>query len=105
LCGTGGLAFQHVEASMACNGATSPACGFSLSQTDSTTLPGYTVGGGLEWKLMQNLLIRGEYRYSDFGTWKPNFFQNSGVVEVYPSIHVKSQIATAGIAYMFPISR
>jgi len=104
--GTGGIAFQHVEASMACNGATSPACFIgNLSQTDSTTLPGYTVGGGLEWKLMQNWLIRGEYRYSDFGTWKPNFFQNSGIIEVFPSIHVRSQIATAGIAYMFPISR
>jgi outer membrane immunogenic protein len=104
--GTGGIAFQHVEASMACNGATSPACFIgNLSQTDSTTMQGYTVGGGLEWKLMQNWLIRGEYRYSDFGTWKPSFFQNSGIVEVYPSIHVTSQIATAGIAYMFPISR
>lgn len=103
--GTGGLAFQHVEANMACNGATSPACNFSQSQSISTTLAGYTVGGGLEWKLMQNWLIRGEYRYSDFGTWKPAFFVNSGIVEVYPSIHVRSQIATAGIAYMFPISR
>ena len=103
--GTGGIAFQHVEASMACNGNTSPACNFSASSTTSTTLPGYTVGGGLEWKLMQNWLIRGEYRYSDYGTWKPNFFQNSGIIEVYPSIHVKSQMATGGIAYMFPISR
>lgn len=103
--GTGGLAFQHVEASMACNGNTSPACNFSASQTVSTTLPGYTVGGGLEWKLMQNWLIRGEYRYSDYGTWKPSFFQNSGIIEVYPSIHVKSQMVTGGIAYMFPISR
>jgi outer membrane immunogenic protein len=104
--GTGGLAFQRFAASMACNGATSPACNFSASQIDTNdTLPGFTVGGGLEWKLMQNWLIRAEYRYSDFGTWKPSFFQGSGIIEVFPSIHVTSQIVTAGIAYMFPFSR
>jgi len=103
--GTGGLAFQRVEATMTCNGNTSPACLFSHSQTNSTTLPGYTVGGGLEWKLMQNWLIRGEYRYSDYGTYKPNFFVGSGDVEVFSHVKVTSQIATFGIAYMFPISR
>jgi len=104
--GTGGLAFQHVEATMTCNGNTSPACLFSHSQTNSTTLPGYTVGGGLEWKLMQNWLIRGEYHYSDYGTYKPNnFFVGSGDVEVFANVKVRSQMATGGIAYMFPISR
>src|SRR5262249_1653778 len=89
LYGTGGIAFQRVEATMTC-GATSatsglsPACfnqilpngsGLIHTQTDGTWRPGWTVGGGVELKLAQiglpNWLLRGEYRYSDFGTWKP----------------------------------
>jgi outer membrane immunogenic protein len=108
--GTGGVAFQRVEGTMGCGHvpapgsvATSLACTFHvLSQTDGAWLPGWTVGGGVEWKLAQNWLIRGEYRYSDFGTWKPNFFQGSNAIEVFPSIKVTSQIATAGIAYKLP---
>jgi outer membrane immunogenic protein len=107
LYGTGGLAFQRVEATMRCGSpnpavAISPACDiFSRSQTDGAWLPGWTVGAGVEWKLAQNWLLRGEYRYSDFGTWKPDFFRGSGVIEVFPNVKVTSQIATAGIAYKF----
>jgi outer membrane immunogenic protein len=108
LYGTGGLAFQRVEATMSCGSpnprvALSPACDIaSLSQTDGAWLPGWTVGGGVEWKFAQNWLLRGEYRYSDFGTWKPDFFRGSQIIEVFPAIKVTSQIATAGIAYKFP---
>jgi outer membrane immunogenic protein len=101
--GTGGLAFQQVAATMTCNGNTSPACLFSHSQTDNALLVGYTVGAGLEWKLYQNWLLRGEYRYSDYGTLKADFFRGSGDVEVFANVKVKSQTATAGLAYMFPI--
>jgi len=108
LYGTGGLAFQRVEATMSCGNVNppSPACGSNfLSQTDGSWRPGWTVGGGVELKLAQiglpNWLLRGEYRYSDFGTWKPSFFQGSGIVEVFPAIKVTSQIATAGLAYKF----
>lgn len=31
------------------------------------TLTGYTVGGGVEYALTDNVILRGEYRYSDFG--------------------------------------
>ncbi|HMA74740.1 MAG TPA: outer membrane beta-barrel protein [Xanthobacteraceae bacterium] len=100
---TGGAAAQRVEATLSCNGATSPVCNFSQFQTDSTWLAGWTVGGGLEWKLAQNWLLRGEYRFADFGTWKPNFFVGGGIAEVFADVRVKSQIATAGIAYLFPV--
>lgn len=103
--GTGGVAFQHVEATMTCNGSTSPACLFNHSQTSSATLVGYTVGGGLEWKLAPNWLLRGEYRYADYGSYKPSFFVGSGDLEVFANVKVKSQIATAGLAYMVPIPR
>jgi outer membrane immunogenic protein len=103
LYGTGGFAVQKVGATAVCTINTSPACLLSHSQTNYKTMSGYTIGGGVEWKLYQNWLIRGEYRYSDYGTWKTNFFVNSGDVEFYTNVKVTSQILTVGLAYMFPI--
>ena len=37
------------------------------------TRVGYTVGGGLEYALDNNWKIRGEYRYTDFGTARTNY--------------------------------
>ena len=101
--GTGGVAFQHISTTMACTGATSPACLFDHMETQNNTLLGYTVGGGLEWRVAQNWLLRGEYRYSNFGTLKSTFFGNSGDLEVSSNQKVSTQIATGGIAYFFPI--
>jgi outer membrane immunogenic protein len=100
---TGGVAFQQISASMSCDSAVSQAC-FSRShaQTNSDVLPGWTVGGGLEWKLLPNIILRGEYRFADYGTVKENFFVGAlGGPEIFSKIHVRSQIATAGIAYKF----
>jgi outer membrane immunogenic protein len=105
LYGTGGVAFQNLSATMACNGATSPACNFSAIETKNAVLSGYTVGGGVEWKVMRNWLFRGEYRYSNFGTYKPVFFANSGILEAFANVKVSSSIATFGVAYLFPVGR
>jgi opacity protein-like surface antigen len=35
---------------------------------------GWTAGGGVEWKVLSNVLLRAEYRYSDYGNWSPTFF-------------------------------
>jgi outer membrane immunogenic protein len=101
--GTGGVAFQEVEASMSCNGATSPGCLFSHSQTSGKWLTGATVGGGVEWKLFHNWLVRGEYRYADFGSFSPTFFKGSGDIELLTNTKVTTQIATFGLAYSFSI--
>ena|SRR5215467_7361957 len=110
---TGGFALQQLSARVSCVGpafvpgvgtiVTSPVCGVpgTKAQTSSDILPGWTIGAGLEWKLMPNIILRGEYRYSDFGSVKEAFFVNSGDVEIFSRIHVRSQIATAGIAYKF----
>jgi outer membrane immunogenic protein len=107
--GTGGLAFQRVEATLSCatGDPSSFVCNFrSMSQTNGKWLPGWTVGGGVEWKLAQvglpNWLLRGEYRYSDFGTWNTSFFQGSNQTEIFSNVKVTSQIATAGLAYKLP---
>jgi outer membrane immunogenic protein len=101
LYGTGGVAWQQVEATATCtvNGAMCTLSNHTDSQ--STVVAGYTVGGGLEWKVWRNILLRAEYRYSDFGSWKPTFFLGSGEGQVHSDIHVRSQLATFGIAYKF----
>ena len=86
---------------MSCNGEKSVACLFDHAQTNSEVLPGWTVGGGLEWKLLPNIILRGEYRYADFGSVKSDFFVGSNDVELHSRIHVRSQIATVGLAYKF----
>jgi outer membrane immunogenic protein len=114
--GTGGVAFQRVEATVTCERSTSPVCSgtaATFSQTDAHWMPGWTIGGGVEWKFLTNWLIRGEYRYSDFGTFKPSpdFFVGTGNgaagpgAQILADLKVKSQIATVGLAYMFPIPK
>jgi len=103
--GTGGIAFQRTSTTLACTGATSPACLFNHLETQNDTLWGYTLGGGLEWRIAPNWLLRGEYRYSNFGNLKSTFFANSGDLEVNTNQKVSTQIATAGIAYFFPVGR
>lgn len=101
--GTAGLAFQAVNATMSCFAPTSPACLISHSQTNSaTSLPGFTVGGGLEWMVWQNIILRGEYRFAEYATWNTNFFLNSPDINFFQKLRVTDQIATFGIAYKLP---
>ena len=44
------------------------------SQTTSDILAGWTAGGGLEWWLARNWLLRGEYRYSEYESADFTFF-------------------------------
>jgi len=57
---TGGAAWANVQQIYFCNG-----CGL---ERISSTRDGWTVGGGLEYAFLDRWTIRGEYRYSDFGT-------------------------------------
>lgn len=96
---TGGVAAQAVEANVTCV-AGGPWCGTTASETYSKTLPGWTVGGGAEWKLQSNWLARVEYRYSEFEHFTPHFFASFGE-DVFADIHVRTQIVTFGLAYLF----
>jgi outer membrane immunogenic protein len=102
---TGGAAAQKVAATVTCAGATSPACLFNMTSTDSRTLVGYTIGGGIEWKAWDHILVRGEYRYNDYGTWKQSAGGGSGIIEEFANVRVKSQMATLGIAYLFGVPK
>jgi hypothetical protein len=46
------------------------------------------------------LLLRGEYRYSEFQNFRANFFQRTGD-DTFNVIRIHTNIATAGLAYKF----
>jgi outer membrane immunogenic protein len=42
------------------------------TETTSAVRTGWTAGAGVEVALTQNLLVRAEYRYADFGRYRYN---------------------------------
>jgi outer membrane immunogenic protein len=108
---TGGVAWQNIETSGTCqHSLADPQCtvaaGFPFdTQTNSKTLTGSTIGGGLE-KMYGNWLLRGEYRYSRFGNL--NGVLNFGAagapagtdVSRY-NLSVNTNIVTVSLAYKF----
>lgn len=78
---TGGAAWAQITEFDAVD-ATGP------TQNSSTTRPGWTVGGGVEYAFLDNLVARIEYRYSDFGTFSyvptvtfPSFTENHRITQ------------------------
>lgn len=66
---TGGLAFGKVEGSADLGACASATCGFDKTKA------GWTVGGGLEWRVDQRWSVKAEYLYVDLG--KPDFNASS----------------------------
>ncbi|WP_171070125.1 outer membrane protein [Methylobacterium terricola] len=60
---TGGWAFTEIGAR---GSVTAPGLIAPTSFNASIPVDGYTVGGGLEYMITQNLSVKGEYLYSDF---------------------------------------
>ncbi len=79
--GTGGVSWIASEASVHCSNTAPNWCSgnnFATRRVDtvSQTLTGWTVGGGLEWMLVPNWLIRGEYRYAEYEGYHFSFFDD-----------------------------
>jgi outer membrane immunogenic protein len=112
LYGTGGVAWQRLTTSATCQfSGVDPIC-ISLAgspfatASSSTTRTGWTIGGGIETKLSANWILRGEYRYSDFGTVSNQAYLVTPAAPLSFStigyqLNLKTQIATIGIAYKF----
>ncbi|WP_455482126.1 outer membrane protein [Bartonella sp. B35(2025)] len=60
---------------------------------DAVTMVGYTVGGGVDFAMTDNVVLRAEYRYSDFGKKK---FKKDQVEFKY-----KTNDFRVGVAYKF----
>jgi outer membrane immunogenic protein len=105
---TGGPAWQHVEATSTCGpnnaNCTDTGVQFTSIIRDSTTKLGFTVGGGIETMLCGNWLLRGEFRYSDFGTINNTDVRTDGAggfLSTKYNLRLTTQTATFGIAYKF----
>ncbi len=91
--GTGGVAFGDLGNSYVntLNG---------LTDSNSHLRVGYTVGGGIEYSLTNNLSVRAEYRYTDFGTFSDNLGgSTAGGVNVRH--HETDNRVQAGFSYKF----
>jgi outer membrane immunogenic protein len=120
---TGGASWIHLEATSNCSTVPAPGVAsncsannffngtlgpVSISQSD--TRIGWTIGGGAEWMLASNWLVRAEYRYSDYGT--ANFTDlrfctgctfpgQANPLSISYSQRITTQTATVGLAYKF----
>jgi outer membrane immunogenic protein len=112
--GTGGAAWQHIEATSTCStiitniSVCDPGLLAPSVITDSATKLGWTVGAGIETMLSQNWIVRGEYRYADFGTITntdtricAGCLPSSVAVAITDTLRLRTQTATFGIAYKF----
>jgi outer membrane immunogenic protein len=106
--GTGGVAFQDIRVTGACGPAiNSFQCNvpqpLPSTVTVNKTLVGWTAGAGVEWHAWGNWLLRGEYRYADFGRTSYVFpFGTTSTNNTYRfDLRTQTQIATFGIAYKF----
>ena len=95
--GTGGVAWQSMQATANCSVATCGALGGI--QQNSTTRTGWTVGGGIEATVWGNWLARAEYRYADYGTWRSTYF--TGAAASVIDARIKTNTALVGLAYRF----
>jgi outer membrane immunogenic protein len=73
---------------------------FDFQKKSSGTRYGYAVGGGVEYAVTDNVIVRGEYQYVDFGSEK--FTARSDIGGTQPvQIDQDAHIIRAGVAYKF----
>ena len=111
LYGTGGIAWQSIQASASCQNSSADAVCTTIAGnpfstvTNNTIRTGWTVGGGLDARISGNWMLRGEYRYSDFGSWSNSYALGAGgpafATTVGTQLKVTTQIGIVGIAYRF----
>jgi len=103
--GTGGLAYGHIIAPRSFSGANllGPAYAFGASQ-NNPFLPGWTVGGGLQFALTSNISVKAEYLYvklqHDYPLYSTNVALNSIGVCNMSGLHS----IRAGVSYGFSLS-
>ena len=111
---TGGFAYGGVKSSMQLTeGVIGPCfCGPSTSvlTNSSSTLTGWTVGGGVEWMFAPHWTVKGEYLYYDLGSSSyalPTLTQVNGVgvpffgAGVAASASIKGGLTRVGINFKF----
>ncbi|MBN9046865.1 MAG: porin family protein [Rhizobiales bacterium] len=85
----GGVAFGDVKNTVSAG---------ALSVSQSKTLTGWTAGAGVDYAVTDNVILRAEYRYTDFGHKNYDFGTN-GLVSVRDKF--KTNEVRLGVAYKF----
>ncbi|MGH6837859.1 MAG: outer membrane protein [Methylocella sp.] len=99
---TGGVAFGGFNTNFA-NGSKLAFLPVGATSSFSNTRVGWTVGGGIEYALTNNWLVRAEYRYTDFGRFADAPFKDSftlGWVATTSHRITQNQVE-AGFSYKF----
>ncbi|WP_291573173.1 outer membrane beta-barrel protein [Bradyrhizobium sp.] len=104
--GTGGAAWGKFDYAANDSNGFSGGASYTTSAAVSSTQSGYVVGGGLEWAITNNWLLRGEYLYYRLNS-APNVvaqsanltFQSSPSGYSWSSTNVS--VARAGLSYKF----
>ncbi len=77
------------------------------SGNPSSTRTGWTIGGGVEYAITNNITIKGEYLYVDLGSQNLNTVGNLAAATVFPGtyasakINYDASIFRAGVNYKF----
>jgi outer membrane immunogenic protein len=110
---TGGAAWTQSQLTSNCGAVSCFPGTFAPSALTSTVnWAGWTIGGGVEAKLDRNWIVRGEYRYADFGTkhitdvrtCSPSPSPSCGIftnLNVGYDLSLKTQTVLFGISYLF----
>jgi outer membrane immunogenic protein len=105
---TGGAAWQHFQVISTCGSAS-----FCVADAvtpaviaNSTTRTGWTIGAGVETALRGHWLLRGEYRYADFGSSSFSLSRSSTDPAFNPTVDsfnvsMRTHTVTFGLAYKF----
>ncbi len=93
--GTGGVAYAGATNA---GTVTFNTIGQEWSATTNPTLVGWTVGGGLEYALTDNVTIRGEYLFYDLGTEKFTTAANGPAAATFPATFTIKTDAQGSIA-------
>ena len=68
---------------------------FDEHSSESKTLTGYTLGAGIDYAMTDHIILRAEYRYTDFGDKDFTLYSRSRNVEL------KANDLRVGVAYKF----
>ena len=103
---TGGAAWLNFSSTLTCGLDPVGTCDGvfvpPFTRTSHATPVGWTLGGGIETRVLRHILIRGEYRYADFGTVKFTESNQGATFNVFNyEVHPRTHTALFGIAYLF----
>jgi outer membrane immunogenic protein len=100
LFGTAGVAFEDNEYKASCpSGGLTSWCAQPETASKTKTAVGFTLGGGAEARISDNLSLRAEYRYADFSSTTVNLF--SGYDQVSTKVDPSSHLVILGLTYHF----